>query len=99
MVHKKNIRQLSKRQRRNFLPQQIKMKLQSKTVVGKQLKGVTNIREPLEEEEFYRNLDSESDLSEILSEVLSSMSDEEFDEAWAKVKERVDYNGTGNQIL
>jgi hypothetical protein len=52
------------------------------------IKGVSNIREPLEEAEFYRNLDSELDLSEILSEVLSSMSDEEFDEAWAKVSEK-----------
>jgi hypothetical protein len=42
-------------------------------------KGVSNIREPLEEAEL--------DLSEILSEVLSSMSDEEFNEAWNKVKD------------
>ena len=78
----------------------IKIKLESKTVVSQQFEGASNVRENiLDEPEVYENLDSELDLSKILSDVLSQMTNEEFDEAWAKVKERVNGNGTGNQIL
>ena len=78
----------------------IKIKLESKTVVSQQFEGASNVRENiLDEPEVYENLDSELDLSKILSDVLSQMTNEEFDEAWAKVKERVNGNGTDNQIL
>lgn len=78
----------------------IKIKLESKTVVSQQFEGVSNVRENiLDEPEVYENLDSELELSKILSNVLSQMTDEEFNMAWAKVKEKVEGNGTGNQIL
>jgi hypothetical protein len=38
-------------------------------------------------------------LDEILEEVLSEMTDEEFEEAWKKTKERVGNYGTSNTLL